>query len=336
MSSYLQQRFKFFDNFIMQTRESAVFMSLLELGIFSALAPKPLVASQLAEKCGCSEKRLGRFLDFASCLGMLDKRGEEYALVPGDEGIFAEEKMANRLILSAHKQRFIKLSEIVEILREDKPLVSAGSGGKASDEERRSFLTFLDTRSGPAAKQTAQALCKEKFKKFADLGCGAGTYSFAMLKENEESSGVLVDRENAEHLINELAEKYDLSNRIHFVGGDLFSLDYGDDFDLIFMSNLVHCFSSEDNTRLIKDAAKRLRLGGRLVIKDFLVHDERKSPKEALSFATLMATVTEDGDVYSLSEIEPWCAEAGLVYEGCHLISASPEAVIYVFRRPER
>jgi hypothetical protein len=51
--------------------------------------------------------------------------------------------------------------------------------------------------------------------------------------------------------------------------------------------------------------------GGRLIIRDFVINDDRTSPKQAALFALNMLVGTRGGSTYSEAEYRSWLLEAG-------------------------
>lgn len=197
-------------------------------------------------------------------------------------------------------------------MRDNRSLPIAGVGGEADEEQRARFQWWLHRRSIDAARGLARLVAHPSVERIADLGCGVGTYAAELLEACPSATAVLVDRPNGGRAVAEFMGEAGLSDRAEFIGGDFLRDDFGDDFDLIVISNVLHCQSPRDNKLLLRRAAAALRPGGRLVVKDLAIAEDRSGPTRALRFGAMMALFSDDGAVHRPSEVSEWLEEAGL------------------------
>jgi hypothetical protein len=57
-----------------------------------------------------------------------------------------------------------------------------------------------------------------------------------------------------------------------------------------------------------------LNPGGRIVVSDFIMNDDRTSPAFGAFFSLNMLVNTGSGDTYTESEIKDWMAQAGMSF----------------------
>jgi SAM-dependent methyltransferase len=88
--------------------------------------------------------------------------------------------------------------------------------------------------------------------------------------------------------------------------------DFGQGHDLVLLSAVCHMWSEDDNRALIKRCARALVPGGHLVIREFILNEERTTPPFAAIFAINMLVGTEHGNSYTEGEYRTWMTEAGL------------------------
>jgi ubiquinone/menaquinone biosynthesis C-methylase UbiE len=98
---------------------------------------------------------------------------------------------------------------------------------------------------------------------------------------------------------------------IHFVGGDFFSDDVGDGYDLVFISQIFHSYNEKKNLVLLKKCNKAMTTNGRIVIQDFFIDDRRTHPVQSALFAVNMLVNTDGGRCYSPGEIKKWLIKTG-------------------------
>ena len=84
------------------------------------------------------------------------------------------------------------------------------------------------------------------------------------------------------------AERMGLADRVEYREGDIFSIDLGNDYDVVIMANIHHHFPAEECVRLNRRAKAALRSRGVAVVVDFIADDERRAESKALLFALVM------------------------------------------------
>jgi SAM-dependent methyltransferase len=311
-------------------------LTAMEIGVFETLRAGAASGEALAEAAGVTASRLRPTLDLVVACGFLERTGDLYALPPGDDDFYDPDGDGlRRLGASDLKGMFLRRARTVEVLRSDEPIVVAGTGGGVSEAERRAFLSYLHHASIEVAEQVAALTKGLDVRRVADLGGGAGTYTHALLRAHPEAIGVLVDRPNAEAVVRDFAEAAGLSARVQFLAVDFFFEDFGDDFDVVVLSNLVHCYGPEDNVRLLRRVRDRLAPGGRVLVKDLTLANDRSGPRTALRFGTSMALFTEGGDVWSESDIRTWFDAVGLEHVGTDaMVGDGAEHQVVTGRRP--
>ncbi len=83
------------------------------------------------------------------------------------------------------------------------------------------------------------------------------------------------------------------------------------DYDLIFLSAIVHINSYDQNKMLIKKCAEALNKNGMIVINDFVMNEDRTKPYHGAIFSLNMLVGTNNGDTYTEAEMKEWLTSAG-------------------------
>ena len=109
-------------------------------------------------------------------------------------------------------------------------------------------------------------------------------------------------------------EEDGLEGRVETVTGDYNTDELPSGYDLVFLSAILHSNSPEQNISLFKKIYKSLNPGGRIVISDFIMDDDRTSPAFGTFFALNMLVNTTSGDTYTQSEIKDWIEQAGMTF----------------------
>ena len=317
--------------------DAMALLAIRELGVLEALRDGPLTAPELAARLGAGPRRLRAFLDVTSDLGFLVRDGPLYAIDPRDEALLdAEGEGARLLPVEDLRTLFGRRAQALDVLRSDVGLAVASSGGDVPAEERRGFLRYLDRHARAEAAEVAELLADEPVGSVADLGCGAGTYAFAVLGRNPEATALLVDRPNAAALVEEAIARAGVSARAAFLGADLLEREWArgrEPVDVVILSNVLHNHDPAGCATLIGSAASLLAPGGRMVVKEFQMNDDGAGPPGALRFALSMALMSPGGDLYPCPEMAQWLCAAGLTAGPRIDLLTAPESFVFIARR---
>ena len=316
-------------------------LAVREVGALDALRDGPQSAAELAERLEIGPRRLRAFLDVVVDLGLLgrvvDGATIRYVLDPRDEALLdADADGAQLLPVEDLVTLFGRRAEALDVLRSDTGIDVASSGGDVSGGERAGFLRYLDRHARAEASEVAELLSDVPVRRLADLGCGAGTYAFAVLGRNPAATAVLVDRPNAGALVTEHIGSAGLADRARFVGADLMAetLALGSaPLDLVILSNVLHNWSPADCKRVLATAARQLPSGARLLLKEFRMNDDGAGPPGALRFALSMALMSPGGDLYTCPELASWLREAGFDPGPRIDLLTAPESFVFVATR---
>jgi ubiquinone/menaquinone biosynthesis C-methylase UbiE len=112
-----------------------------------------------------------------------------------------------------------------------------------------------------------------------DVACGPVPRSFALAQAHPGVRVTLLDWEQMLTTASKVAADLDIQSQVTLLPGDLWSVPYpANRYDVIYLGNIVHFFSPEQNTRLLRKAREALREGGTLVVN--AMRSENPDPKD--------------------------------------------------------
>ena len=177
-----------------------------------------------------------------------------------------------------------------------------------------------------AAQSVAESLDLSNVSHFVDLGGGPGHYAMAILERSPTLRATVVDLPLTLMVAKDTFKRRGLAERADLVACDLF--DQNADIpiapqtaELVLISHMAHMEGADQNAALISKAASLLSAGGRLVIHDMFLEEDRAHPQASSLFAVHMLAMTCRGELYPASVISSWLANAGL---RPRLLSTSP------------
>lgn len=323
---------------IMQLMQGAQATSILrtaiEFGVFAEIAKGNKTAANVAKAIGCKERPARILLDACGALGLVEKRGSEYALpgacdqflVPGKPTYMGE--LSQLFCGEALWNSVARLSDAVK------------NDGTVMDEHaetpRYHFWEMFARSTAAMAAPAAQALdgllsdflAKRPKARVLDVAAGSGFYGFTLAKRPNVELNVL-DWPNVLVETRAWAKKLQVdASRVKYIEGNLFEVDFQGPYDLIVMSHIFHHFDAPTCEGLMKKAAAALAPGGRIAIQEFVYDAELKNPMAAL-FSIIMLTTTRHGEAFSASDYTRWFEAAGLRAAGMHASAGMPTTFLF-------
>ncbi len=302
--------FEQFRDSVAAYRLPRVIVTALEIDLFTALGSQRWTVENLARELKVSERGLRMLCRNLAMAGLLIKRGEQYwnsrlaatalnAAHSGYRGHYLE-------LIAGHWKDWNRLTEAV---RSGRPLDQEKPD---EPEYRRKFTWAMHHRTMEIAPGIASQISLGGVKTLLDLGGGPGTYAMAFLSKNRGLQATVCDRPAALEVAKEIAEGHPAGKRLAYLPLDLLSEDIPGRYDVVWYSNVLHIYSSEQNQSLFRRVSASLNPGGRFLIQDAFLHDrEGLQPDDASLFALSMLLFTESGDTYKAADTSRWLRDAG-------------------------
>ncbi len=140
-----------------------------------------------------------------------------------------------------------------------------------------------------------------------DVACGPVPRSFALAQAHPGVRVTLLDWEQILAVAGKLAAELDIESQVTLLPGDLRSVTYPPNrCDVIYMGNITHFFSPDQNTHLFRKAHEALLQQGVLVINSMRGEDPDPEDPGLWYFAR-----SEGGAPYYFREYEDMLARAG-------------------------
>lgn len=210
---------------------------------------------------------------------------------------------------------------LVEVLRSDRALVA--------DETLAGHHAHLFTVGRAAAEALWARLGADG--SLVDLGGGQGAYAAAWLDGGARRTATLVDRPAVVELARVALGPHP---RLRLVEADIVDggAAVGSDHDVALLANVLHLLAPHAAARAVATAARAVRRGGLVVVKDLRVEHDRSGPPAALIFSLTMALYS-DGTVYDVPTVRVWLDGAGLADVRTFVLPEAPDSIVVVGRR---
>ena len=160
------------------------------------------------------------------------------------------------------------------------------------------------------ARRVAETVDFDGVSTMLDVGGGWGQFAKAMCAVRPELSATVLDIPQVAEVAPMSIRDTEFEGRISWIGGDYLKTDYGQGFDLVLLANILHQELATEAAAIVRRAAQALAPGGRVVVVDFAIDDEKNEHVLGSLFAINMRSF---GDTWSEPELRGWMEEAGLV-----------------------
>jgi ubiquinone/menaquinone biosynthesis C-methylase UbiE len=278
-----------------------VLLTANNFGIFEYLI-SPKTADEVAVILTTDRRSTERLLDALTGLGLLKKRGSRYKNTAISKRLLISKSPYYQGDIIRHADNLWKnWSGLDEVIRTGKPYHAAHG--------QDSFIRGMHNLAILKARKVVRAIGLKGVRNALDLGGGPGTYAMEIARKG--ITVTLFDRPETVEIAKDIIKKSRVKN-ISFLRGDLLYDDIGEGYDLIFISQVLHSCSEKEGSHVIEKCRKALNPGGRVVVQEFYLRENRAAPVQGALFSINMLVNTPAGRCYSPSEIKRWLSKAGL------------------------
>lgn len=291
-------------------RESRVLLTAIELNIFTILDTQLLTVEQISKKAIADVRALERLLSVLVGMELLGKRKDQYYNT--DLAKQHLNKNSDRFLggLEHTSDLWKSWSTLTEAVKKGEAVIENNIAEKTS-EWQENFIKAMHSRGKKQAELMSYMIDFSSVKKMIDIGGGSGAFSLAFIEKYPEIKSTIFDLKEIIPFTRKFVDKSPFANNIELIGGDYLCDDFSKGYDLSFLSAIIHMNSPEENEYLFGKCFSSLNSGGKIVISDFIMDEERLSPYNGAMFALNMLTGTKRGDTYTESEINKWLSNTG-------------------------
>lgn len=293
-------------------QRSRVLLTAYELDLFSALGKGPATSADVASAIGTDQRATDRLMNALCTMGFLRSQN----------GVFTNTESAAELLVRGSPGYIAGLMHTVHLWDTWSTLTAAvrqgrtiptGETGDRDGAWLHSFIAAMHDRAVRTAPAIIAQMDLAGVSRVLDVGGGSGVYAMAFIRADPSLRATVFDLPEVIPLTGQYLEREGLRERVEIAAGDYLNDDLGSDFDLVFLSAIIHSNSVAENRLLMARCTQALKTGGRVVVQDFIMDEDRTTPVHGALFALNMLVGTRAGDTYTEFEVRSWMEEAGLM-----------------------
>lgn len=320
-------------NTMIAFQETEALKAAIELDIFTAIADGANTAATLAAKTGASERGVRILCDYFTIKEFLTKKGNEYSLTQ-ESAVFLNRHspayLATMIDFLASPWSRKNFGGLTEAVRKGGTANVTGDHTKPHEEVWVNFARSMAPLTIPTAEFIAGLAGGTEGKpcKVLDIAAGHGMYGITVAKRNPNAQVVAVDWPAVLEVAKENAAKSGVAARHTARPGSAFETDFGDDYDFVLLTNILHHFDIPTCEKLMRRVHAALKPSGKALTLEFVPNEDRVTPPIAAAFSLVMLAGTDAGDAYTFAQYEKMFRDAGFAKTTLHPVPEMPQQVV--------
>lgn len=317
--------------------EAKILLAGVELGIFDHLdRDRGATADEAAVAVAGDPRGVEILLDALAAIEVVQKRDGRYRNRAEYADLLRTDRGGHFAWMLRHRNRVFRNWALLEDRITGRAPVTDDDRAILSDpRQNESFIRAMYVGGSKMAPALIDAIDLDGVRVAADLGGGPGHYLAEMARRSPELEPWLIDLPLTLEVARRVQAGSGVAARIRYLTWDFFAEPPPDglpQLDLVLISAVLHAEGPDENRTLLQKLAPFLSPGGRIVVQENTVEEDRSRPREGALFAVNMLAGTPRGRTYTPGEIRAWGAEAGLEFVSERRLT--PRHFLVEMRRP--
>lgn len=284
----------------------------VKLDVFTHLSAGNLTVAEISCLTGSDERAMTTLFNALTAMGLLSKAESSYSVPPSVTEYLSRksDKYLGHIIMH-HHHLMAGWNRLDEAVKSGGP-VRENSSQTDDAKGRESFLMGMFNMASLSAPLIVPNIDLSERRKLLDLGGGPGTYAIHFCRHNPELRAVIYDLPSTQPFAEQTVARFNLSDRITFLSGDIITDYIGSGYDAAWISQLLHSEGPGGAAIMLRKSVKALLPGGIVLVQEFILDENRASPPFPALFSLNMLIGTAAGQSYSQEELAGMMKEAGL------------------------
>ncbi len=291
--------------------KTAVLHAAVKLDVFTVIGDGQLTGDEISRQLNAAQRGVARLLDALVAMELLVKADGKYANTPAGQTLLSKNsaKYIGHIIMH-HHHLVQSWSQLDQAVQSGSPVRTRSSFSK--EEWRASFLMGMFNLAMGLAPQLVPKIDLAARKHLLDLGGGPGTYAIHFCLNNPRLRAEVYDLPTTRPFAEKTIKKFDLSDRINFVDGNYLDDPIEGQYDVAWLSYILHGEGPEECRMIIQKAVDALEPQGTIIIHEFILNNSMDGPLFPALFSLNMLLGTDSGQSYSEQQLTDMLLGAGV------------------------
>jgi hypothetical protein len=292
--------------------------TVAELGIADELAKGPLSAAEVAARVGADQSATFRLLRACASVGILvHEENDRFSLTPLGTMLRSDVpgSMRGMAIAQTAPGHWLPWGKLRDAVRTGQRQTPATLGSEIFEyygknaKEAGAFMGAMDTLSALVAMELVRVVDLGGAQAAVDVGGAHGVLIAALLRANPSLQGILLDLPHVVAGARDSMAKGGLGGRCEVVTGDFFAA-VPSGGDIYLLKQILHDWDDEQSLTILRNCAKAMKPGGRVLIVEMVIPDDRRPTPAQLMDLNMLVLLP--GRERTAAEYRELLARAGL------------------------
>ena len=255
----------------------------LHMDVFTHLSDGPKTTQELSEKTGIPENRVKTLTTALNSIGLLDWNNGQYANSPGAEAFLSRESkydFGDYLRYQIDQQMYPFLGQLNEVLDGTlaSDVIDSYQHWMSDPEQAALYSNAQHAGSLGPGRTIARMIDLTGAKTLLDVGGGTGAMTIRLLEANPQLVSTIIDFPNVSEIGWRFITEANMVDRVRYIPSNALTAEWPKQQDAILMSYLFSGILGKDVPRLVQYAFDCLAPGGKFLVHDFMVEEDRSGP----------------------------------------------------------